>query len=284
VSHIFEALQRSVTESTGVVPDLAIFPTELAGIPSNHTDLAFPKTSTITMSPKPENRLVVLTHPESIGAEQFRFLAVKLRQFQSNRGVKRLLVTSTIPEEGKSLVSASLAITLARRQPKVLLLEGDLRRPTLSKVLGIPKYPGISEYLQSSEENIPAIYKMEPSGFYFLPAGAPPENPLELLQLPKLTNLLEQFTRCFDWLVIDSPPVLPLADTTIWSKISDATLLVAREGKTEKTHLKRGLEALGTSKLLGVVLNSCSAATNGQYYYRYKSLPPLTTSDTSQVK
>jgi capsular exopolysaccharide synthesis family protein len=270
VSHIFEALQRSVTETTGQLPDLAIFPAELAGLSSNNeNDLPFPESPTVRMSPKPENRLVALTHPESLGAEKFRFLAVKLRQFQSNRGIKKLLVTSTIPEEGKSLVSASLAITLARRQPKVLLLEGDLRRPTLSKVFGIPRCPGLAEYLQSAESRIPAIYRVEPSGFYLFPAGAPPENPLELLQLAKLTDLLERLARWFDWIVIDSPPILPLADTTIWSKNADAALLVAREGQTEKNHLRRGLEALGTSKILGVVLNSCSTAETSKYYYRY---------------
>jgi capsular exopolysaccharide synthesis family protein len=268
VSHIFEALQRSAADTTGHVPDMAVFPGQLLESPAP-TENDFPETQSVVISPKPENRLVALTHPESLGAEKFRFLAVKLRQLQTARGIKKLLITSSIPEEGKSLVSASLAITLSRRQSRVLLLEGDLRRPTLSKILGISKHPGLSDFLRDSDRVINNIYRMEPAGFYFLPAGPPPENPLELLQLPKFSDLLEKITRWFDWIIIDSPPVLPLADTTIWTKICDSTLLVAREGKTEKNHLKRGVEALGTSKLLGVVFNSCSTATNSKYYYRY---------------
>jgi capsular exopolysaccharide synthesis family protein len=279
VSHIFEALQRSVADTTAQPPDLAVFPGQLMGTAVQPED-AFPDAQSITISPKPENRLVALTHPESLGAEKFRFLGVKLRQLQTNRGIKKLLITSSIPEEGKSLVSTSLAITLARRQSKVLLLEGDLRRPTLSKVLGISKLPGLSDFLQNSEK-ICNIYRMEPAGFYFLPAGTPPENPLELMQLPRFADLLERINRWFDWIIFDSPPVLPLADTTIWAKVCDSALLVAREGQTEKNHLKRGLEALGTSKLLGVVFNSCSTAVNSKYYYRYQS-PSRPTNGTSQ--
>src|SRR4029077_18918107 len=108
----------------------------------------------------------------------------------------------------------NLAISLAQRRPqKVLLLEGDLRRPALSTRFGLPRVPGLTEWLQGSEGPATSIYHLESAGLYFLPAGSPPANPLELMQSERLTELMEQLTDWFDWVLIDSPPVVPLADT-----------------------------------------------------------------------
>ena len=107
------------------------------------------------MSLPPDSKLICLTAPESFGAEKFRFLGVRLRQLQHSRPLKKLLITSTIPEEGKSTVSANLATILARRQqPKILLLDGDLRRPSLSKQFGLGKLPGLSEWLHGEPRPI----------------------------------------------------------------------------------------------------------------------------------
>ena len=273
MSHIFEALQRSAADTSGLAPDPNVFPGQFLGAAEKAEDSFF-EVQSVALFPKPENRLVTLTHPESLGAEKFRFLAVKLRQLQSNRGLKRLLITSTIPEEGKSLIAANLAFTLARRQPKVLLVDGDMRRPSLSDLLGVDRHrEGLSDFLLSGERHLKNILRLDVAGPYFFPAGSPPENPLELMQLSKFGELLDQFTRAFDWVIIDSPPVLPLADTTVWAKTADGILLVVREGKTEKTHLKRGMEILGTTKLLGTVLNSCSITDHSNYYARYQPTP-----------
>src|SRR4029077_13872645 len=119
-------------------------------------------------------------------------------------------------EEGKTMVSANLAISLAQRRPqKVLLLEGDLRRPSLSTRFGLPVLPGLSEWLQDGVEPVPNVYHLEQAGFWFLPAGRPPERPLELLQSERLAELIAQFTEWFDWILIDSPPLAPLADTSV---------------------------------------------------------------------
>ena len=214
--------------------------------------------------------MICLTAPESLGAEKFRFLGVRLRQLQHSRPLKKLLITSTIPEEGKSTVSANLATILARKQqPKILLLDGDLRRPSLSKQFGLGKLPGLSEWLHGEPRPITHIYRLEGPNLWFLPAGRPPENPLELMQSGRLSKLMEQLAAWFDWIIIDSPPVLPLADTSVWGRLVDGILLVTREGTTKRRQLQRGLQALEQSKLLGAVVNSSASTDHTNYYYRY---------------
>src|SRR5437870_4025800 len=213
---------------------------------------------------KPDIRLVCLTQKDSLAAEKFRFLAVRLRQLQQNRAVKKLLVTSTIAEEGKSMISANLALSLARKKrQRILLVEGDLRRPTLYKSFGLRNLPGVSEWLKSGSSEITNVYHIDEAGLWFLPAGSPPENPMELMQSGGLAELMEQLTLWFDWIVIDSPPMLPSEDTSVWSRLADGILLIAREGTTKKRELQRGLEILDHSKVLGLVLNSSESIDQG---------------------
>jgi capsular exopolysaccharide synthesis family protein len=191
--------------------------------------------------------------------------------------LKKLLITSTIPEEGKSMVAANLACTLAsRRQQKTLLLEGDLRRPTLLRQFGLGKIPGLTEYLRGVVTATIPVYRLEALGIWIMPAGSAPENPLELMQCGRLSPLMERLATWFDWIVIDSPPILPLADTSVWSRLADGILLVTRQGKTDKRQLKRGLEAIERSKLLGALVNSSNSAAHNDYYQRYghETAPP----------
>jgi capsular exopolysaccharide synthesis family protein len=219
----------------------------------------------------PNSRLVAVGEEQSLGAEKFRFLAVRLRQLRQSRPLKKILITSTIPQEGKSTVAANLACTLARRkQHKTLLLEGDLRRPTVAHKLGFGKVPGLSEWLRGETESM-NIYRIEELGLWVLPAGNAPENPLELMQSGKLAPLMEQLSEWFDWIIIDSPPVLPLADTSVWVRLADGILLVTRNGTTERQHLNRGLEALEKTKLLGALVNNSTNAAHSDYYQRYSS-------------
>ena len=218
-----------------------------------------------------DTRLIAVGKEESLGAEKFRFLAVRLRQLRQTRPLKKILITSTIPQEGKSTVAANLACTLARRkQQKTLLLEGDLRRPTLAARFGLGRIPGLCEWLSGQTEGI-NLYRLESLGLWVLPAGAAPQNPLELMQSGKLAPLMNQLEAWFDWIVIDSPPVLPLADASMWSRLADGILLVTRNGTTEKRQLKRGIEAIEKSKLLGALVNSSANAAHTDYYQRYSA-------------
>jgi capsular exopolysaccharide synthesis family protein len=327
MSRIFDALQRSGTEQSGVeYPDMVSMVTEVFEAPREQRPIAEPATTveqaaaqpailqpisvrpisvppisvqpvpvqsttvqttttepftkevtgdgpvdfpSLEVSVLPTSRLVFLTEPDSLAAEKFRFLGVRLRQLQQGRPLKKVLVTSTIPEEGKSTVSANLAGVLARRKQSVLLIEGDLRRPTLAQQFGLGRLAGLGEWLQSGRQTVSNVYRLEGPDFWFMPAGNPPENPLELLQSGRLSYLMGQLADLFDWIIVDSPPLLPLADTTVWSRVTDGTLLVAREGKSEKKQLQRGLEVLKKSDLLGVVLNGCVHPDHKSYYQRY---------------
>jgi capsular exopolysaccharide synthesis family protein len=227
----------------------------------------------LTVAIPPGSRLVSIEKEESLGAEKFRFLAVRLRQLRQTRPLKKILITSTIPQEGKSTVAANLACTLARRKPqKTLLLEGDLRRPTLAARFGLGRVAGLSEWFHGSGTAM-NIYRLDTLGLWVLPAGNAAENPLELMQSGKLGPLMDQLTAWFDWIVIDSPPILPLADTSVWARLADGVLLVTRPGVTEKHQLERGLATLEKSKLLGALVNSSTDAAHSDYYQRYGPSP-----------
>jgi len=130
--------------------------------------------------------------------------------------------------------------------------------------------PGLCEWLEGNDTSMTNIYRLEGPDLWILPAGNPSGNPLELLQSGRLSNLMDQLAGLFDWIVIDSPPVLPLADTSVWSRLADGIILVARQGTTEKRQLQRGLEAIDNQKLIGALLNCShnSAASEHYYYYR----------------
>jgi capsular exopolysaccharide synthesis family protein len=296
MSRLFEALQRSEAERSG---------SPLPEIPSAATDLlqaaeageahsasvratraaaeerpaaTLPEAPGATLEglrslqsfPISEGRLVSITQQDGLGAEKFRLLGVRLRNMRANRTLKRILVTSTIPEEGKSVVSANLALVLARGgRTRTVLVEGDLRRPTLANRFGLGKLPGLVDALTGEKALNEVIYQLEPSGLCCIPAGHPPENPLELMQSGRAAAALTALSQFFEWIVVDSPPVLPLADTILWSKLVDGVVLVAREGKTEKRQLLKGLELLDRSRLLGVVLNASTSTDHKNYYQRY---------------
>jgi len=294
MSHIFDALQRSESENAGGESPAFSLATELLQAAEEKVraasaarqpvrvesfDPAPPAFSfqdlerfpVLPVSIPPDSRLVSVAKEGSLGAEKFRFLAVRLRQLRQTRPLKKILITSTIPQEGKSTVACNLACTLARRkQKKTLLLEGDLRRPTVGTQFGLGKIPGLCEWLSGQTESI-NLYYLKSLGLWVLPAGAAPENPLELMQSGKLAPLMEQLEAWFDWIVIDSPPVLPLADTSMWSRLADGILLVTRKGTTEKRQLQRGLETLDKSKLLGALVNSSANAAHTDYYQRYSN-------------
>jgi capsular exopolysaccharide synthesis family protein len=223
----------------------------------------------LKISPSNESHLVAVADNESAASEAFHLLGVRLRHLRRQRPLKKVLVTSTIPQEGKSTVAANLACNLAlRTQQKVLLLEGDIRRPTQSKIFGVHMKPGICSWLNGENSLIGSMYRLEGPGIWILPAGMATGNSLDLLQSGRVIPMMEQLTNWFDWVVIDSPPILPLADTSVWTNMADGILLLTRQGVTQKKQLKRGLEALSSQKVIGAVLNSAKSVLASDYYYR----------------
>jgi len=232
---------------------------------------AFASAKVLLPAPAADSRLVCLTDQGGLAAEKFRVLGLKLRHLRERRKLKRIVITSSIPEEGKSLIAANLALNQSRSKIlNTVLIDGDLRRPDLASRFGFHRnLPGLSEVLRGERQLSEVVYKLEGSGLRFLPAGMTPENPIELMQSGRLQQLLEQLETFFDWIIVDTPPIRPLADTPVWMKMADGVLLVAREGVCEKKQLERAMEVIDRSTMLGVVVNSCSSNEQKYYYARY---------------
>jgi capsular exopolysaccharide synthesis family protein len=263
-----EIILAAVSEAVGVLhsemPDSVVSESWTAG----ERTAFLRKLQTVPVSLEPEGRLVSLTDRDSPTAEALRLLGVRLRDLRHTRTLKKVLITSTIPREGKTTISANLACALAHgSEEKILLVGGDVRIPALLQMFGIETLPGLCEIVLEGRSLSDSIYSLEDAGIWVLPAGRIPSNPLEVLQSQKLPEIIEQLGECFDWIVIDSPPILPLADTTIWMRLADGVLLVTRQGITEKHQLQRGLEALESEKVIGALLNCADGASYG-YYYR----------------
>jgi len=283
MSQIFDALHRSETERPGIETRRFAAATDLLeaaeqnlaqDLPKEQPRLAAenrgdvsPFSSAKIVTPT-QSKILFGQNGESLAAEKFRYLGVRLRHLQQKSLLRRLLITSSMPEEGKSTIAANLACALATKQEqKILLLEGDLRRPTLAQQFGLGAVPGLSEWLEGEPSLAVNVCRLDGLGFYILPAGKPPIDPLALLQSDRLPVLMDQLSSWFDWIVIDSPPVLPLADTSVWMRLTDAILLVTRPGKTSKSQLQRSLEVLEQPKLLGALVNGSKEPAASAYYY-----------------
>ena len=231
----------------------------------------FSQFQTLEVTQASDSPLVCMGDSDSPATEAFHLLGVRLRDLRRERELKRLLITSTVPQEGKSVVAANLACTLGSGgREKVLLLEGDVRRPTQAGIFGLAQVPGLCNFLLGKRSLTASLYHLPKAGIWILPAGDNQGAFRELIQSPQLPTLMTTLGSWFDWIVIDSPPVLPLIDTSVWARLADGILLVARRGTTRRRKLQKGLEALDTNKVIGALLNSSNSAIDGyDYYYGY---------------
>ena len=211
-------------------------------------------------------RLPALTAPDSIGAQKFRTLGIRLQRFQKAQHLKKLLITSSIKGEGKSVVSANLGVTLARRQ-QTLLIDGDFYQSGLTEVFGTGNLPGLKDWWNSSQSIFSFLKRFKELPLWYLPAGNAHIQPADIVQSQRLTDVLNELSVHFEWLIVDSPPLLPVADSTIWAARTDATLLIVKHGKTPRTLLQRALQS-DNLKLLGLVANSWDDPGH-EYYSHY---------------
>jgi len=220
------------------------------------------------------SRLVALTDPQSLGAEKFRALVARLESLREKRELKSLQITSAVINEGKSVVAANLAITLAKHFGyKVLLVEGDLHRPTLTSLLGLSGLEGINQWWCGPEENTEmshCIYKLDDiPALWFLGAGSPCDQPSQILQSARFAESFVRLVGDFEWVVVDSTPMSPTVDANLWSRLVDGTLLVVREGVAPIKALKIGVKGLDNPKWLGIVLNEASEFDRVNYKDQY---------------
>jgi capsular exopolysaccharide synthesis family protein len=242
------------------------------GIGEHKTMLETDQTQSVMVQPPPTSRLVAWSDPNSLGAEKFRALAVRLDAIRRQHEMKSLQVTSSVINEGKSFVAANLAATLAKYSgAKTLLIEGDLHRPTLGSMFGLKPMQGLSDWWSGRNQNIARfLVRFTGSALWFLPAGKACDRPSEILRSAQLSEAFAQLAGQFDWIIVDSTPMLPVIDANLWSRLVDGTLLVVREGVAPLKALKNGLQSLDHPKLVGVVVNEASEFDqidyNGQYY------------------
>jgi capsular exopolysaccharide synthesis family protein len=225
-------------------------------------------------APTPEQRLVTMTQPDGTGAEMFRVLATRLAHLQKKRRLQKLLITSSAVDEGKSVITANLALTLARRpNERVLLVEADLRRPTVSDLFSATPLRGITEWAENKISLEESLHQIQDTPLWILAAGAPVDDPLPLLESHKFAKMIDTLAQSFDWVLFDATPMFPMADATSLSRLSDGVLVVVREGFTRRKVLNKSIESIEKSKLLGVVFNQASMLNvdYSHYYGRYGS-------------
>jgi exopolysaccharide transport family protein len=213
--------------------------------------------------------LWTLKAPMSEFAEAYRSLRTSILLSCVGGPPKVIVVTSALPQEGKTTTSINTAVTLAQRGSRVLLLDGDLRRPGIQKRFAIPSTTGLSELLSGTD--VPQLLQPVPElpTLFVMTAGTPPPHPAELLSSTRMLELLRRWRGEFDHIVIDTPPVLSVTDSVVLSVLADSVLLVIRSGQTTKAALKRTTDVLAQvqAKILGVVLNAVNLNSPGHYYY-----------------
>jgi protein-tyrosine kinase len=211
--------------------------------------------------------------PATLIGEQFRMLRARLAQLQKQSGIKILLVTSATPAEGKTFISCSLAGVLSQEPGKrVVLVDADLRKPKVGKNLGMRGDEAVQGLGDILRDGVPVQNCLagKPNGTLFLlPAGTVPQNPVELLSTPRFEATLKILRDTFDWVIIDSPPVISLADSSVIAPLTDSILMIVHANRTPAKLTKEAIERVGREKICGVVLNRARQLKTSKYYYSY---------------
>jgi protein-tyrosine kinase len=221
----------------------------------------------IPYNPLPEALLVNPTQPREAPAEEFRTLRTRLNHLQTLQPLHTLVVTSASPAEGKSFTATNLAVTQSQLADKrVLLADFDFRRPAVDKTFQIDCSPGITDYLQGKARIGDILRRIAGTQLYLITAGESVMNPLELLNLKECKALIQALRDHFDWVILDSPPLLFAADGNLLSTMCDGTILVVRIGSTTFDSVTRALQSLCENNVLGIVVNG---ARRGELYSKY---------------
>ncbi len=221
----------------------------------------------IPYNPQRDALVVNIMQPREAPAEEFRTLRTRLNHLQSTQPLHTLVITSASPAEGKSFTAANLAISQAQLAGKrVLLADFDFRRPTVDSTFQIPGQLGLTDYLTGKASLSQILYQITDTNLFILPAGGAVPNPLELLNLVQCRTLIDDLRNHFDWVILDSPPLLFAADGNLLSTMCDGTILVVRIGTTTFDSVTRAMQSLCENNVLGVVVNG---ARRGELYSKY---------------
>lgn len=204
------------------------------------------------------------------GAEEFRTLRSRLYHLREKMTLKKVLVTSALPKEGKSFTAANLAQVMVRQHGRrALLIDADLRGPRLHLMLGTTPGPGLSDYLQGKNDEFSVMQRGSLENLYFIPSGTSIGNPAELVSSGRLKTLMQRVEPLFDWIIVDSPPALLVSDASVLSKDCDGVLMVVRSNVTPSDVARKARQEFPEESLLGVVLNGTreKGGSYERYYY-----------------
>jgi capsular exopolysaccharide synthesis family protein len=221
-------------------------------------------------SPDPLTMLFFQDDENRVGAEEFRTLRSRLYQIREKMPLKRLMVTSALPKEGKSFVAANLGQVMVRQQGRrALLIDADLRNPGMHRHLGAAPSPGLSEYLLGECDEFTALQRGPMENLFFMPAGRIVPSAAELLSNGRLKLLLQRVEPLFDWIIVDTSPVIPVSDATLVATACDGVVMVVRSNATPSDLARRAREEFPDKLLLGVVLNGIPSGDMAQTKYYY---------------
>jgi capsular exopolysaccharide synthesis family protein len=237
-------------------------------------DALLDRTRRTKWRPDPKTMLFFSGEEHLYGMEEFRTLRCRLYQARDKHPLLKVLVTSPLPKEGKSFVTANLGQVLVQQQGKrVLLVDADLRNPHLHLTLGAEPGPGLSDYLRSETDEFSIIQGGPMENLFLIPAGSKNENPAELVASGRMNTLLNRLQPLFDWIILDSPPAAAVSDAALIANYCDGVLLVVRSNATPFDIAQRARQEFGDN-LIGVVLNGISTLPEySQYYYNAYGKP-----------
>jgi receptor protein-tyrosine kinase len=225
------------------------------------------KIKEIPFSPSIDSHLIDTSKPHEAPAEEFRTLRTRLNHLQNLQPIHTLVVTSPSPAEGKSFAAVNLALAEAQLEGNnTLLMDCDFRRPIVHNLFQVDRGPGMTDYLTGKAKLEDIIKKVAGTNLFILPAGEAVINPLELLNLREVKTLLDQLPQLFNWVILDSPPLLFAADANLLSTLSDGTVIVVRIGTTTIDSVTRAMQSLCENNVLGIVVNG---ARRGELYSKY---------------
>jgi capsular exopolysaccharide synthesis family protein len=220
------------------------------------------------LDPSLEHKVVIDDAMDPASREQYRRLATGLHAAQAASGLKVVMLVSALAGEGKTLTASNLALTFSESyQRSVLLIDGDLRRPSLHTVFNLQNSPGLSEGLVAAEERKLPLHRVS-SRLTVLTAGTATDDPMAALASERMQRLIDQARETFDWVIVDTPPIGLLSDANLLAASADGAILVVKAEFTPAELVQRAVAAIGKDRLLGVVLNRASVPMGPGYAYR----------------
>lgn len=240
-----------------------------------HEEIIYPglleEVKEIPFRPTPESHLLDIHNMHETPAEEFRTLRTRLNHLQTLQPLHTVICTSPSPAEGKTFTTVNLALAESHlTENRVLLADFDLRRPVIHNLLQIERAPGLSDFLLGEVPFSAALRKIAGMNLWFLPAGTPVKNPLELLNLKTVRRLFDELPKLFNWSIFDSPPLLFSADANLLATLADGTVLVVKIGATTFDNVSRAMQSLCENNVLGIVVNGARASelySKYTYYY-----------------